>query len=198
MAVATNKNDIRTIDLKSASEGYNIDYQYSIVVPLEFDGDIDLSYESTIFGLNSTFAELADTTKGLKVGDVGLIAEFGTTIPFNIVLSAELVNSEGTTEGVSARLDINDCLIKGYTSEEECGEKRVSHIDLDFNLGDSHSLEGLKNADGIRFKFTLYSAGESAALQKSQYIDGKLKLRLRDGVTIDVFDFLNGNLENVE
>ena len=64
---------------------------------------------------------------------------------------------------------------------------------MDFNLGESHSLEGLRNADGIRFKFTLYNTGDSAALKSSQYIDGKLKLRLRNGLTIDVFDFLNNS-----
>lgn len=193
LEVKTDKNDIRTIDLAKAKNGYNIEYQYSIVMPLEFDGDTDISYGSTILGLNETFVELADTTNGLKVGDVGLIAEFGTTIPFNIVLSAELVNKDGTTDNVDARLDINNCLIKGYDSSKDSGEKSISRIDMDFNLGESHSLEGLRNADGIRFKFTLYNTGDSAALKSSQYIDGKLKLRLRNGLTIDVFDFLNNS-----
>lgn len=197
MEVKTNKDDIRTINLAEAKEGYNIEYQYSVVMPLEFGGDTNLSYESTITGLNSTFVELADTTKGLKVGDVGLIAEFGTTIPFNIVLSASLINANGTTENIDARLDINDCLIKGY-NKDNGGEKSVSKVDLDFDLGESQSLEGLRNADGVRFKFTLYSTGEGSTLKSSQYIDGKLKLRLRDGVTVDVFDFMNGNLENAE
>ena len=193
MEVKTDKNDIRTINLSEAKNGYNIEYQYSVVMPLELGGNTDLSYEGSVSGLNSTFAELADTTKGLKVGDVGLIAEFGTTIPLNIVLSAELVNADGTTEGVDARLDISDALIKGYA--EECGEKSVSKIDIAFNLGDSQSLEGLKNVDGIRFKFTLYGTGKDAALKKSQFIDGKLKLRLRNGVTVDLSDLLKSEEE---
>ena len=193
MNVQTDKNDIRTIDLSEAKNGYNIEYQYGVIVPLEFDGNTDISYEDTITGLGSTFAELADTTKGLKVGDVGLVAEFGTNIPFNIVVSAELINADGTTENIDARLDINNCLIKGYTNAAECGEKSVSNIDIDFNLGESHSLEGLRNADGIRFKFTLYNAGDNAAIKSTQFIDAKLKLRLRNGVTVDIFDFLNGS-----
>ncbi len=194
MEVKTNKDDIRTINLADAKNGYDIEYQYAVVMPLEFGSETNLSYESTITGLNSTFAELADTTKGLKVGDIGLIAEFGTTIPFNIVLSASLINANGTNEGIDARLDINDCLIKGY-DKKDGGEKSVSKVDLNFNFGDSQSLEGLKNADGIRFKFTLYSTGDGSTLKSSQYIDGKLKLRLRDGLTVDVFDFMSGNLE---
>ena len=67
----------------------------------------------------------------------------------------------------------------------------MSKIDLDFNVGDSHSLEGLKDADGIRFKFTLYGTGEYGALKESQFIDGKLKLRLRNGITADLKEFFN-------
>ncbi len=195
MKVETDKNDIRTIDLLEAKNGYNIEYQYSVVLPLEFYGTTDISYESSIGGLGETFAELADVTNGLKVGDVGLIAEIGTTIPFNIVLSAELINANGTTENIDACLNLNNSVIKGYTNEAECGDKSVSKIDIDFNLGDSHSLEGLRNADGVRFKFSLYNVADKSALKSSQFIDGKLKLRLRDGVTIDIFEFLNGTTE---
>ena len=160
-------------------------------MPFEFDGNIDLSMEAAISGLSETFNEIANATNGLKVGDVGLIAEFGTTIPFNVVLSAELINANGTTEGIAARLNINNCVLEGYNKECD-GEKRISNIDLDFDLGESGSLAGLKGADGIRFKLTIYDTGaSSAALAKDQYIDGKLKLRLRNGVSIDIFDLLN-------
>lgn len=192
MAVKSNKNDICTIDLSSAENGYNIGYQYEVVIPLEFDGDIDLSYESSIMGLNETFVSLADELNSVKVGDIGLIAEIGSTIPFTLVLSAELINAEGTTEGITARLNIDKCRIDGYNKDKD-GEKRISKVDLEFDLGDIGSLEGLRNADGLRFKFTLYGTdADVAALAKTQFIDGKLKLRVRDGLTIDIFDFLNG------
>ena len=195
MSVKSDKNQTYTIDLLRAAQGYTLEYQYEVIVPLEFDGDLDVAYESTISGLNETFAELANEVNGLKVGDVGLVAEFGTTIPFNIILSAELVNAEGTTENVEAKLNINNCKIDGYTPEY--GEKRISKIDLDFDLGESHSLAGLKNVDGVKFKFTIYNTdAESAALNKNQFLDAKLKLRVREGLTIDIFDFLNS--ESVE
>ena len=191
LAVASNKEEEITIDLKKAAQGYDIEYQYEVVLPFEFDGNIDLSMEAAISGLSETFNEIANATNGLKVGDVGLIAEFGTTIPFNVVLSAELINANGTTEGIAARLNINNCVLEGYNKECD-GEKRISNIDLDFDLGESGSLAGLKGADGIRFKLTIYDTGaSSAALAKDQYIDGKLKLRLRNGVSIDIFDLLN-------
>ena len=193
MSVATNSNEIYTIDLARAAQGYTIEYQYEVVVPLELDGNVDIAYGTTISGLNELFTDLADTTKGIKVGDVGLIAEIGTTIPFNIVISAELVNENGTTEGVEARLNINNCVVKGSAV---AGERSVSNIDLDFDLGDSHSLEGLKKADGVRLKFTLYNTDiEVAKLMKDQYLDGKLKLRVRNGLTVDIFDFLNSEVE---
>ena len=191
MSVKTDKNEIITIDLAKAKAGYNIEYQYSFVMPIEVDGDTSVSFESTILELGETFAELADTANGLKVGDVGLVAEFGSTIPVNVVLSAELVNANGTTDGVEARLNINNCVIAGYNKETD-GEKKISTIDLDFDLGESGSLAGLKTADGVRFKLSIYGANNSATpLTKDQYLDCKLKLRVRDGLTIDIFDLLN-------
>ena len=193
MSVATDGDKIYTIDLARAAQGYTIEYQYEVVVPLEMDGNVDIAYATTLSGLNDVFVDLADTTKGIKVGDVGLIAEIGTTIPFNIVISAELVNADGTTEGVEARLNINNCVVKGSAV---AGERSVSNIDLDFDLGESHSLAGLAAADGVRLKFTLYNTdGEVAKLAKDQYLDGKLKLRVRNGLTVDIFDFLNSGLE---
>ena len=191
MSVASNKNEEIALDLKKAANGFDIEYQYEVTLPFDFDGNIDLSYDSTIMGLNETFASLSDELQSVKVGDVGLIAEFGTTIPFNIVVSAELVNAEGKSEGISARLNINNCRIEGYNAATD-GEKRISKVDLDFDLGESGSLEGLRNADGVRFKFSLYDNGksESSAIAKTQFIDCKLKLRVRDGLTVDIFDFL--------
>jgi hypothetical protein len=192
MEVTSNKEEEITLDLKKAAGGYDIEYQYEVLLPFEFDGNIDLAYATTLSGLNETFVSLAEQTQSIKVGDIGLIAEFGTTIPFNIVVSAELVNKEGTTEGVAARLNISDCLIEGYNAEKD-GEKKISKIDLDFDLGESGSLEGLKNADGVKLKFTIYNTdAEIAALNKNQFIDGKLKLRVRNGLTIDVSDLLKG------
>lgn len=192
MEVFSNKEEEITIDVKEAAKGYNIEYQYEVLLPFEFDGDVELGYQTSLGGLNKTFATLADQTKSLKVGDVGLIAEFATTIPFNVVLSAELINAEGTTEGIAARLNINDCVIKGYNKEKD-GEKSVSKIDLDFDLGESGSLEGLRAADGVRIKLAIYDTGaESAVISGDQYLEGKLKLRLRDGVSVDIFELLNG------
>ena len=194
MSVAAEKREI-TLDLKQAAKGYNIEYQYEVLLPLEFDGNLDLSASTSVNGLSETFATLADETKMFKVGDVGLVAEFGTTIPFNIVLSAELVNAEGTTENVAAKLNINNCVINGYNPATD-GEKSISKIDLDFDLGESGSLESLRNADGVRFKFTIYNTdSEVASLNKNQFLDGKLKLRVRDGLTVDITDLLESTNE---
>lgn len=190
MAVTSNKDEEITIDLKKAAEGYDIEYQYDVLIPFEFNDDIDLGYEVTISDLNETFVTLADNASGITVGDVSLVAELGTTIPFNIVVSAWLVNANGTTEDISARLNLNECLIKGYNKEVD-GEKKVSNLEIGFDLSDG-GFEGLRAADGVRLKFSIYDTGaDSAALSKEQFIDGKLKLRVRDGLTVDLFDFLN-------
>ena len=194
LAVEADNKEI-TLDIKRASQGYNIEYQYEMLLPFEFDGDLDLSAQTEIKGMNDVFASLAEETTMFKVGDVGIIAEFGTTIPFDIILSAELINAEGTTEGVAAKLNLNNCVLKGYNPATD-GEKSISRIDLDFDLGESGKLEGLRNADGIRFKLAIYNSdNEVAPLNKDHFIDGKLKLRVRDGLTIDIFDSLSSNKE---
>ena len=194
LAVEADNKEI-TIDIKRASQGYNIEYQYEMLLPFEFDGDLDLSAQTSITGLNDVFASLAEETTMFKVGDVGIIAEFGTTIPFDIILSAELINAEGTTEGIAAKLNINNCVLKGYNPATD-GEKSISRIDLDFDLGESGKLDGLRNADGIRFKLAIYNSdNEVATLNKDHFVDGKLKLRVRDGLTVDIFDYLSSNKE---
>lgn len=194
LAVEADNKEI-TLDIKRASQGYNIEYQYEMLLPFEFDGDLDLSAQTSITGLNDVFASLAEETTMFKVGDVGIIAEFGTTIPFDIILSAELINAEGTTEGIAAKLNINNCVLKGYNPATD-GEKSISRIDLDFDLGESGKLDGLRNADGIRFKLAIYNSdNEVATLNKDHFVDGKLKLRVRDGLTIDIFDYLSSNKE---
>ena len=101
-----------------------------------------------------------------------------------------MINANGTTDGIAARLNINDCVIKGYNKEVD-GEKKSSKIDLDFDLGESGSLEGLKNADGVKLKFSIYNTdADVAKLAKDQFISGKLKLRVRDGLTIDISELV--------
>lgn len=184
-----------TIDLASIKQdGLSIDYQYEVVIPLSFDGDLKISYESSVNGLNEVFAELASYGNSLTVNDIGLMAEFGTNIPFNIVLEAELINKEGTTEGISAKLDIEKGVIEGYTPEY--GEKRTSNLIINFNLGEEKSLAALKNVDGLRFKFAIYNAdGDTSSLNAQQFLDGKLKLRVREGLSLDIFELLKGEAE---
>jgi hypothetical protein len=133
----------------------------------------------------------------LKVGDVGLVAEFGSTIPFDLKLSAELINKEGTTDGIEAALNIsNGGFIYGWT-ESNGDNPNISRLEIGFDLGDSHSLAALKNVDGIRLSFSIMDtdSNETAALSKNHYLNGKLKLRVRDGLTIDIMELLNNSKE---
>ena len=190
LKAATDTTKSYTIDLTEAANGYDIEYQYEVIIPLTFDGDLNLSYESSITGLNETFANLASQAAGLTINDVNLLVEFGSNIPFNIILSAYLINKDGTTENIDAMLDLKECVIDGYTPEY--GEKRTSNIVIHFDLGETKTLEGLKNVDGIRFNFSLYDTGVgSSSLSKNQFLDGTVKLCVRDGLSIDIFELLN-------
>lgn len=192
MSVASDSKNTYTIDLLSAAKGYTLAYQYEVIVPMEFDGDVNLSYETAIDNLNETFAFLADDAKGIMAHNVGLIAEINTTIPLNIQLSAQLVNKDGTTDGIDAALNIsNNGIIHGWT-EADGDKPRVSNLDLQFDLGDSQSLAALKNVDGIKLSFSLLDTdtGETVALKQDQYIGGEIKIRVRGGVTVDIKEFL--------
>ena len=202
LEVYSDKDKVVTIDLNNTENGYKIEYQYEVAVPLEFDENVNISCETNLISgvnsssnkLNEILRNIADSTEGLKVGDIGLIVEVGTTIPFNLILSAELLNAEGTTENMEVKLDAQDCLIKGHTGKNG-EEKTVSKTNINFDLGNSHTFEGLRDVYDVRFKFTLYSTGDNAALKSDQYIDGTLKLRVRDGLTLDIFDFLKNKKE---
>ena len=108
-----------------------------------------------------------------------------------------MINAEGTSKGIDAKLTIgNDGIIKGWT-EEDGKSPHITKLNIDFGLGDSHSLKALENVDGIEFSFRLSKPNteEAVALKDTQYLNGKLKLRVRDGLTIDIFDFLKGEGE---
>lgn len=187
MGVASDREQSFTIDLSEAAKGYKFEYQYEAVIPFEFDGEVQLAYEDEVGDLNSTFTKLASEMSGLKVGDIALLAEFGTTLPFDIKLEAELINTYGTTQGIDAKIELESNIIRGAKGDE----KSVSDIVINFDLGATNSLAGLNKVDGIRFKFTLMDTGnDSASLNKNQYLEGSLKLRVRDGVTVDIFELL--------
>jgi hypothetical protein len=192
--VKSNPNEPCEVELASFENGVKIAYQYEVLLPLEFEGTLNLSYESQASGMNELFATMSSLTQGLTINDVAILTEFSTNIPFDIILNAELVNAQGTTEGIDAKLNIEECVIGGYTPEY--GEQRTSNVVLNFDLGENKSLESLKNVDGIRFKFTICNTNQGvASLNKSQFLDGKLKLRLRDGVSIDIIELLKGQTE---
>ena len=197
MSVASDNSKNYTIDLLRAAEGYLLEYQYEAIVPMEFDGEVDMSYATTISDLNETFSTLAEDIPGLKVGDIGLVAEFGSTIPFDLQLSAQVVNKDGTTDGIDAALNIsNDGFIRGWTKAD--GENpRISNLEIQFDLGESQSLTALKNVDGIRLKFAIMDNGidDIASIAKNQYLNGNIKLRIRDGLTIDIMDLLKNSKE---
>lgn len=194
MEVASNPDEESVIDLEKIEAGIQLGYQYEVLIPLAFEGVLNLSYENVMGGMNEVFAEVASTTNGLTINDVSLLAEIGTNIPFDIILSAELVNQAGTTDGIDAKLNIENCVIAGYTPE--FGDKRVSNIMINFDLGPDGSFSSLKRVDGIRLKFTICNTEqEIASLNKGQHLEGKVKLRLRDGVSLDIFELLNNVAE---
>lgn len=187
MKVSSNKDSEVSISPADVEKGFDIEYQYRVVLPLEMDGEVDLSYDTEIKDLNNVFASIADQCADIKVEDIGIIAEIDTNIPFSIVVSAALIDVNGNTDSIDARLNIDNCVINGDNSSKD-GQVSSSIVNLDFDLGKSHSLKCLHNVDGIRLKFSIYNTNteSTTTINKNQFISGKLKLRVRDGLNIDL------------
>lgn len=184
MEARSAQDEPHTIDLTQSS--YTIAYDYSIEIPLEFDSSLDISYESTFDDLSGTFSEISG--KNISVGEIALLAEFTTTIPLDMVLSATFFDSEGNETEAKAVLDSN-CIIKGYNPAD--GDKgTTSTIEIKIDLGEDGNLNLINDIDVLKFKINLRNNSASlSSLSSTQTIKGLLKVRVKDGITVDIDEF---------
>ncbi len=179
--VRSKTDETHTVDLTKPS--YTITYGYSVAIPLEFGRSLDISYEDTVTGLGDTFADITD--REISVGEIAVIAEFSTDIPLDLLLSAEFVDADGNPTDIKAELG-TDNIIKGH--DPKSGKKTTaSTITIKLDLGEDGSLKRLETVDGLKFGINLRNNGSDySALNSQQMISGVLKLRIKDGITIDL------------
>lgn len=187
VSVATDSTEQCTLDLAAVSKGINVEYQYDVHIPLAFDGAFDLSFAQRLQKLNSMFSGISDFDA--SIGEVAIVADFATTIPFSMVLSAELLDVDGNKIVDDLAFNVENGTIYGYTSDY--GEKRTSQLVFNFALNDG-SLANLRRVDGLDFKIMLCNTDTLVSrLSAEQFIEAKFYLRLRGGVTIDLGKLLN-------
>ena len=171
---------LHTIDLTKSS--YTIDYGYDIAIPFEFGKGLDIYYSDTVENLGDAFAEAADI--GVKIKEIGIVADFYTSIPLDLVLDAQLLDADGNEAPVKIDLGSNG-VIHGHNPESK-SKTTKSTIMMMLVLGDDGNLEHLKEVDALRFSVNLRNSGyDECALKPEQTISGVLKLQINGGVTFD-------------
>lgn len=183
LEVASDTSESHTIDL--TEDKYTITYGYSVEIPLEFGSSLDISYEGSVDGLSGNFSDISD--KHISVGEIAILAEFTTTIPLDMVLSASFYDVDGNETEAKAILDGN-CIIKGYNPSD--GDKgTTSTVEIRIDLGEGGDLSLINDIDALRFKINLRNNSSSlSSLNSTQKIYGQLKVRIKDGITVDLED----------
>ncbi len=200
MKVASDLSTTHVIDLTKPS--YDIGYDYSVAIPLEFGHDFDISYEQTI-DLSGAFADDSRTTIAedvepgsdssiasildmFEVGEVSLLADFTTTIPLDFILETECLNEEGKPADTQISFNVNNNMIHGHHPED--GEPEAhSTLELKLDLGEEGKLEALREIAALRLRLNLRNNSHTtSALSPDQTISGKLRLKIKDGLTINL------------
>ena len=197
MKVATDLSVTHVVDLAQSS--YDISYSYSVEIPLEFGHDFDISYEQEI-NLGELFSEETrfEPSEGyegdgdvisildfIEVGEVAILADFATTIPLDLILSAECLGKDGNPAKAQISFEDNNNIIHGFHPEDKKSES-LSTLVLKLDLGEEGRLEALKGIEVLRLRLNLRNnSDDTRALSPDQTIAGKLRLRVRDGITIN-------------
>lgn len=185
MKVASDLSTSHVIDLTKSS--YEIGYDYSVVVPLEFGHKFDISYDTTVTGLAGIF-ETIDEFPIKSVGEVAVIADFTTTIPLDFVVTTECLDENGEPTDVQISLEAEN-MIHGHHPEDAEPEAHSTLV-LKLDLGESGELARLADIDALNFKMNIRNNSETpSAIAPDQTLSGRLRLRVKDGITVDLNDF---------
>ena len=192
MNVRTDSTTSYTLELANAKDGFAIEYQYDVAIPLSFDGDLDVSYSGRVTGFNSTFSQLSEFELGVE--DVAILADVRTNIPLSLILQASLIDINGNKIENGPQLYMGNSVIGGYKPED--GDYRTSQLEIGLQLGEEASTTALRNVDGIELNIMLCNTdGTKSELRADQFIEGDVKLRVRGGVTIDLKEILAPTIE---
>lgn len=183
MDVSSDLSATHVIDLMQPS--YEIDYDYAVEIPLEFGHDFDVLFESKVADLNESFRNLSDIPGLSSVGEVAVLADFTTTLPLDFILEVQCLDKNGKPTGAQIKFG-EENMIHGHHPEDDEPEAHSS-LELVLDLGEDGKLESLEEIDALFFKFHLRNNSHTpSALSPDQTISGKLRLRVRDGITIDL------------
>ena len=180
LAIGVDSEQTQTIYM---DDKMSIKYDYRIDIPFTIDNSLEINYNDTITGLNSTFSTIADYD--FKVGDVTVIAIVKNTTPLEFAAQVTLLDADGQETEAQVNIPEGDKILgsaDGTTPKE-------STIRLQLDLGKGGHVSNIGFVDAINVKLNASSAAveESVVpLNNNQYVGVKFQLELKGGITVDL------------
>lgn len=185
LAIGVDRKQTQTIYV---AEKMSIAYDYKVDIPFTIDNSLEINYEDTITGLNSTFSTIADYD--FKVGDVTVIAIVTNTTPLEFAAQVTLLDADGQeTEAQVTFPNEADEGNKKILGSADGTTPKESTIRLQLDLGKDGRVSNIGLVDAINVKLNASSAaveGTSVPLNNNQYVGVKFQLELKGGITVDL------------
>lgn len=170
-----------------ALDNYELKYDYSLELPIELNAQTGVTYEQIVdftkMNGGNPFEQLADLDY-IKVGDVAVLADVTTTLPLELIASADMLDADGKViEGLIVLPEDGNSIVGSKDGVAEA----TSTLRLELHLVDDGCIAQLSNVAAISFRLQAKGVDESSvALSDEQYVEAGLTLELAGGVTADL------------
>ncbi len=163
-------------------EDYNLDIDYDINVPLEFE-NLCIIYRDTIDNLSEDLSDISD-----KVKNIELAVEIDNAIPLGLSLSIDLRDKNGNPiSGISYPQTLE---VKAGPAENGTSDAlAVNTSELKINIKEEQK-NALQELDKLYLKIEGKNGeNNDVTLRPDQYIVVRLSAKLPDGAQMDLDDF---------
>lgn len=170
-----------------ALDNYVLKYDYSLELPIELNAQTGVTYEQTVdftkMKGGNPFEQLAELDY-IKVGDVAVLADVTTTLPLELVASADMLDADGKViEGLIVLPEDGNSIVGSKDGVAEA----TSTLRLELHLVDDGCIAQFSNVAAISFRLQAKGIDDSSvALSDEQYVEAVLTLELAGGVTADL------------
>ena len=155
---------------------YTLDVDYEFVAPFEFGDKTHIETEQIVEGLGADIGKLL-RKNSLKIG-----GEITNTLPLQLLLSIELLDSE---KNVIPMDEPCQQVLKACASD---GSASVTQVDLVLHKND---IDAMENLSALKLKYEVTSPVSGISVKEDSYLQAVLTIALPEGYTID----FNNNTE---
>ncbi len=159
---------------------YDFDVNYDIRLPLKFEANSQIRYNTTI-DIKNAFSNVADFNATSE--SVSVIADIESTLPLDLTLSAIFLDADGNpTPEVVADIDGG---IAGYDAATDGGESKKSSVVIGVNVQDG-DLTHLSKVASLALEISAAVTGQNQGLKPEQFLKATLKVRVDNGISVDI------------